>query len=135
MAITEKTAAKQSQANSVTEFMQTFEHPLKAEIEAVCALILNADPMIKEGIKWKAPSFCVQEYFATLRLRNTQAVQVILHLGAKVKQTPKVTIDDPRGLLEWLAKDRATVKFTDMQEIKTNGNAFQDIVRQWIAYL
>lgn len=135
MATTRNTTATKGQASDVAEFMRTFEHPLKAEIEAVRRLILDADPAIKEGIKWKAPSFCVQEYFATTHIRNTQAVQVILHLGAKVRQIPKVTIDDPNGLLEWLAKDRATVKFSDMQMVKASGEAFQNIVRQWIAHL
>jgi hypothetical protein len=135
MATTKKTATTQEQVSDVAEFMRTFEHPLKAEIEAVRALILDADPTIKEGIKWKVPSFCVQEYFATLHIRNTQAVQVILHLGAKVRQTPNVTIDDPGGLLEWLGKDRATVKFSDMQAIQANGEAFKHITRQWITYL
>ena len=135
MATTRKTATTQGQANDVAEFMRTLEHPLKTEIEAVRTLILDADPAIKEGIKWKAPSFCVQEYFATMHVRNTQAVQVILHLGAKVRQTPNVTIDDPGGLLEWLAKDRASVKFSNMQAIKANGEAFKHITRQWITYL
>lgn len=133
MATTNKTTERQT--TDVAEFMRTFEHPLKAEIEAVRKLILDTDPAIKEGIKWKAPSFYVQEYFATMHIRNTQAVQVILHLGAKVRQTPELSIDDPNGLLEWLGKDRASVKFGDMQAIKAQGEAFKNIVRQWIAYL
>lgn len=135
MATTRKTTATKDQASNVAEFMRTLEHPLKAEIETVRALILDADPAIKEGLKWKAPSFCVQEYFATIHIKNTSAVQVILHLGAKVRQTPNVTIDDPGGLLEWLGKDRASVKFSDMQAIKANGEAFKHITRQWITYL
>ena len=104
-----KIAANKSQAGDVAEFMRAFEHPLKVEIEAVRALILAADAAIKEGIKWNAPSFYVQEYFATIHVKNTRAVQVILHLGAKRKQATGVVIDDPNGLLEWLAQDRASV--------------------------
>lgn len=135
MANTTQAAITQGKGNTVTEFMQTFEHPLKAEIEAVRGLILGADPAISEGIKWKAPSFCVQEYFATMHIKNTKAVQIIFHLGAKVRPTDGFTIDDPAGLLEWLGKDRATVKFSDMRAISTNKDIFVTIVRQWIGYL
>lgn len=74
-----------------------------------------------------------------MHVKNTNAVQVIFHLGAKVKAggTPKMAIDDPHGLLEWLGtgKDRASAKFADMKTIKATSGALQEIVRQWIAYL
>ncbi|KAA0227494.1 hypothetical protein EDS67_15960 [candidate division KSB1 bacterium] len=58
-------------------------------------------------------------------------------MGAKVKDnsTAALAISDPNGLLEWLAKDRAAVKFRDMKAIKANKTAFEKIVRQWIACL
>ena len=119
------------------EFMLRLKHPLKTEIAAVLALIRRADPAIQEGIKWNAPSFRVQEYFATVNLRSQDSVQIILHLGAKVRHdiSDRVSIDDPGGLLQWLGRDRASVKFGDMKEIETHGRAFQEVVRQWIAHL
>lgn len=122
-------------SDEVTEFMRTFEHPLKAEIEAVRALILDADTSIGEGIKWNAPSFCVQEYFATIHIKNTKAVQIILHLGAKARASKDFTIEDPNGLLEWLGKDRASVKFNELETIHANAAAFSSIVSQWIKHL
>jgi hypothetical protein len=117
--------------------MRQLEHPCKADMEAVLALIRGADPGIAEGIKWNAPSFRTVEYFATLNVRDRDAVQIILHLGAKVRPdiTRRVAIDDPNGLLQWLANDRANVKFRGANEIETGGPAFQSVVRQWIAYL
>jgi hypothetical protein len=135
MAMPKKPVSNPSKDNDVTEFMRTLEHPLKTEIETVRAYILQADPSITEGIKWKAPSFCVQEYFATIHLKNTQAVQVILHLGAKVRQGGGVQLEDPTGLLEWLGKDRASVKFSDLTAIHAQQAAFEQIVRQWITHL
>lgn len=135
MANMKKRGTTPSKVGTVAEYLQTFAHPLKAEIETVRALILAADPAIQEGIKWNAPSFCVREYFATIHVKNTRAVQIILHLGARPKQTAAFAIDDPAGLLEWLGPDRASIKFSDLAAIQTQQDTFQHIVRQWIAHL
>jgi hypothetical protein len=133
MATTKKTSKKAPTPNSVAEFMQALDHPLKPELEAVCAIILGAHPSINEGIKWNSPSFRINEYFATVNIRK-DALLVILHFGAKVKDISNVTINDPAGLLEWLAKDRAVVRFRDMNAVKSSQAAFEQIVRQWITY-
>lgn len=136
MATTKKTAKGSVNTNEVDDFMQKLDHPLKKEFEAVRAIILGASPKISEGIKWNAPSFRVDEYFATFNLRKKE-VLVILHLGAKVRDnsTAGLAIDDPSKLLEWLAKDRAAVRFRDMKAVKSGKAAFEKIVRQWIAYV
>ncbi|MEP7272142.1 MAG: hypothetical protein ABI882_11610 [Acidobacteriota bacterium] len=38
-------------------------------------------------------------------------MQIVLHHGAKAQasSTLSLTIDDPAGLLKWLAKDRAVI--------------------------
>lgn len=122
---------------AVADFMEALQHPLKVEIAAVLALIRKADPAIAEGIKWNAPSFRLDEWFATLNIRSRDAVQIILHLGAKSRDdvTVRQAIDDPLGMLQWLGKDRATVKFRDSAEIKSRGAAFQAVLRQWITHL
>jgi hypothetical protein len=131
------TATPKSKDGSVDDFMLALDHPLKAELQAVRKLVLSASPKISEGIKWNAPSFRLQEWFATVNLRGQDTVQLIMHFGAKVNDisTKGIKIDDPKGLLEWLAKDRATVKFRDMKTIKANSSAFVAIVREWIAHL
>lgn len=69
--------------NAVNEFMAGLEHPLKAEIEIVRAMILGTDEGIAERIKWNAPSFYCKDDFATFKLRPMQTVQVVLHTGQK----------------------------------------------------
>ena len=119
----------------VDRFMSSLEHSCKPEIEAVRRIIREADPSIVEGVKWNAPSFRTGEYFATTHLRAKSGVGIIFHLGAKVRQTPSVVIDDPDGLLKWLGKDRAMVSFKDMGEIRARRAAFERIVRQWIQHV
>lgn len=121
---------------TVDELMKSLDHPLKAEIETVRRIILAADRRIGEGVKWNAPSFHAGEYFATVNLRSTTSVQLILHRGAKVRKTAaKLAIDDPAGLLKWLDKDRCLATLGNASAIRKHRAAFTRIVRQWIGHL
>ena len=115
--------------------MAALDHPRKAEIEAVRRVIRGADPRILEGIKWNSPSFRTREWFATTHLRAKQGIAVILHLGAKARAEAAPEIDDPRGLLKWLGKDRAMVAFADLEEIEQGRAAFEGVLRQWIRHV
>jgi hypothetical protein len=123
-------------SSDVEEFMRGLDHPLKPVLEAVRRTILGADARIIEGIKWNAPSFRLDEHFATTNIRNDR-ILVVLHFGAKVKDntSPGFKIDDPRGLLKWLAKDRCVVTFPDTTSVRKNKLPFQAIIREWITYL
>ena len=120
---------------TIDEFLAALEHPCKQEIMALRQLILKADPRITEEIKWNAPSFRTSEHFATFQLRAKTGVQIVLHLGAKVRETATtgIAIADPAALLTWLAKDRASVTFHDLDEINAKRDAFTQLIRQWIA--
>jgi hypothetical protein len=121
---------------AVVAFLQKLEHRLKPELEAIRRIILDADPEIREGIKWNAPSFRTTDWFATLNLRSkngTERVWLILHTGAKVKAAATgVKIADPTGLLEWLAKDRAVVMFVDANDVKAKRRPLGCVIQEWI---
>lgn len=76
----------------VDAFMAELDHPLKAEIEALRAIIRPLDPRIVESIKWNAPSYAIDDHFATLRLYPRRTLQVVLHTGAKVKSESRAMI-------------------------------------------
>ncbi|MCX6950721.1 MAG: DUF1801 domain-containing protein [Verrucomicrobia bacterium] len=123
-------------ADTVDGFMRALKHPLKVEIEAVRRIILEVSPKIGEAVKWNAPSFRTTEFFATVNLRSVDRVQLILHLGAKVRTDLKeVTLSDPAGLLKWLAKDRCSLTLGADTEIAPQRAALEKIIRQWIAYV
>lgn len=131
---------KQTQSKRVDRdvdaFMAALDHPLKAEIEALRAIICPLDPRIVESVKWNAPSYAIDDHFATLRLYPQRTVQVVLHTGAKVKpESRAMTIDDPDGLIVWATSDRGAVAFADIADIERKRDAFVSIVRQWIAQL
>jgi len=117
---------------AVESFLAGLAPATRSEAGALRRMILGADPAIREGIKWKVPSFRTTEYFATLHLRMKAGLGLILHLGAKVRDTPEVSVEDPEGLLQWLAKDRALITFGSLEEIQAREAALVAIIRQWI---
>jgi hypothetical protein len=127
-----RTGPKKGQ--DVAAFMLELDHPRAAEAEAVRQIILGADPRIKEAIKWNAPSFYTLDHFATFNLRAPDQLLVIFHTGAKPRAAAEaaVKIDDPAGLLEWLAKDRAAARFYTMKDVTTRRAALTALVRQWV---
>jgi hypothetical protein len=123
---------------AVAAFMAALDDPRRPVLEAVRQAILAASPEIAEGIKWNAPSFRTSEFFATTNLHPKGAgVRLILHTGAKVRASGvhSVAIDDPAGLLTWLATDRAMVTFADGAEVAAKRSALQAILKTWIALL
>lgn len=129
-----KTAAKKAKpADDVDGLLDGLKHPQRKEIDAIRRAIRGADKSISEGVKWNAPSFRTHEWFATVNLRSKKELQVILHLGAKVRagqKRPEIT--DPSGLLKWLANDRAMATVLDTP---ADRKALAAIVRQWVKYV
>ena len=125
-------AADADTTAAVDQFMSGLKHPHKSAIEALRQIVCGADPSIAEGIKWNAPSFRTTEYFATTQLRSKEGIGIILHLGAKARQSPSFQVEDPRGLIKWLAKDRASANFAGLEDVKAHETALRDVVREWI---
>lgn len=116
--------------------MGKLDHPFKAEVDAARRAILAADASIREDIKWNGPSFRTTEFFATIHLRTLDRVQIIFHLGAKVRKAgPKITVPDPAGLIKWLAPDRCTVTLVAGAAGRKQHDALAAIVRAWIAFV
>lgn len=117
----------------VDDYMAGLEHPMAAQVESLRSVILGADPRVSESIKWNAPSFYIDEHFATFNLHYPDRVQIVLHTGAKVNPDARqVEIDDPGELLKWPSVDRATITFSDPDDVASKTVAFASIVRQWI---
>jgi hypothetical protein len=121
----------------VAALLATLKHPRDAEIRAVRAIILRADPRIRECVKWNAPSYFTTEYFATFHLRGKSGIQVVLHLGAKGRPDARVRdqVPDPAGLLEWRSADRAIVTFSGAADVEAKRPAFAEIVRAWVGHV
>jgi uncharacterized protein YdeI (YjbR/CyaY-like superfamily) len=122
-----------NQSEAVNQFMTTLTHPMKAEVEAVRNIILNASEQITEHIKWNAPSFCYNgEDRVTLNLHAQDRIQLVFHRGSKVKNAQDFVFEDSTGLLEWLAADRAIIKLHNIEEVLAKKVALAEVVNQWM---
>ncbi|MFD2611459.1 DUF1801 domain-containing protein [Paenibacillus gansuensis] len=120
---------------SAADYLESLVHPLKNEIEEVRSIILASGLPLSEHIKWNSLSYCAnQDDRVTFNLHGKGYFQIVLHCGAKKKNPPATEpiISDPAGLLNWAAPDRATMKFTDMQDIHAKKEQLQQILRKWI---
>jgi Domain of unknown function (DU1801) len=126
---------KTSSPQEVEAFLAELNHPRKPVVLALRNILLEADPSISEGIKWNVPSFRTSEFFATMHLRAQDRVGIILHFGAKKRDTTGIVIDDPEALLEWLAHDRAQLTFRDLGDVTGKRSAVTKIVQEWIRHV
>jgi hypothetical protein len=128
---------KADSSAAVDAFLAGLEHPMKAEVVALRSLVLGVDPAVREGIKWNAPSYRTTAYFATTHLRSKVGVGLVLHLGAKARALPPggLQLDDPDGLLRWLAPDRAVVELRSGAELEERRLALHALLAQWIRYV
>lgn len=110
----------------VNELMAQLQHPLKAEIEAVRAIILKANNKIAERVKWNAPSFYFNKDMAAFHTRATQHVHLVFvfHDGAMIRESD--------GLLEGDYKDRRMAYFKDMADVKAKKKALEKVVNEWV---
>lgn len=112
--------------------MVALDHPLKADIEIVRRAVLAVDSSISDGVKWNSLSFRTGEWFATVHLRETAQVLLVLHLGAKGTAARRLDIPDPRGLLDWKSNERALLPLGAGRMLKANLPALRGIVAAWI---
>jgi len=123
-----------TRSGEVDAYMAALEHPMAAQVEQLRSAILEQDARINESVKWNAPSFYIDEHFATFNLHYPDRVQIVLHAGAKVNpDAQQFEIADPENLLKWAAVDRASITFANAEEVDTRLDGFVGILRQWIA--
>ena len=126
-----------SQENeSVDAYLKALQHPHKKGVQALRKAILGINASIREEMKWNAPSFCLEDHFATFRLQPGSIFQLVLHTGAKTKARPKqVQLSDPHGLLKWAAKDRCIGAFESEADAITKSAEVTRLVKDWISQL
>lgn len=132
-----KTASKSRRKSapkpaSITEYVKRLPPARQKETQAIRRIVLGVDPNIVEEIKWNALSFALGEHFLTFNAWAEDDVQLIFHHGPKKATSKGVPIEDPDGLLEWLATDRASMRFGGMKDVQAKKAGLQAIVRRWI---
>ncbi len=112
----------------VDAYLDSLSHAHLDGIRSLRAAILAADPRLVERIKWNAPSFGLgDDDLLTMRLAPKDAFQLVFHRGV-AKVAGSVSVDDPDGVLDWKAPDRAVVDLT-----RADPAAVVALVRAWLA--
>jgi hypothetical protein len=115
---------------AATAHVAAMRHPRHEQIGRVREAVLSADPRLVESVKWNAPSYAIGEHLVTLRLRPGDRVEVVLHRGVAVRADEAAPVlDDPDGLLDWRAPDRAVRSLTAEEDPMV----VVPLVRQWLA--
>jgi len=118
---------------TVAAFLAALRHGRADEVERLRGLILAAHPDLTEQIKWNAPSFAIDgDDRVTLRLAPGDVLQLILHRGAKVRDTTGFAFTDESGLVRWLAADRGVVALSDAADLEAKAPAIQNLVKNWV---
>jgi Domain of unknown function (DU1801) len=117
----------------VEDYLATAEHARMDEIVVLRAAILKSSKVITEHIKWNAPSFCWKgEDRVTMRLHPKDRLELIFHRGAKMKTGKSPTIDDPNGLIAWVAADRGVLSVQDPSMLKARKSEIVRLVTEWM---
>lgn len=124
MAKTKKVDSTNNDQEKVTSFMAELKHPLKAEIEAVRAIIKGANNKIAERVKWNAPSYYYKEDLVTFNPRAQQHVHLVFHNIAVVSIKSELLHGD--------YKDRRMMYFENMKDIKANKKELENIINELI---
>jgi hypothetical protein len=123
-------------ATDVDGFMSQLDHPYKTGINRLRAAIRGLSSKIVEEVKWNAPSFKLNDHFATFRLHPPKNIQIVLHTGAKPKIPQKAfTLDDPHKLLKWPAIDRCVITLQSSEQAEELEKVVAKMVKDWIKQL
>ena len=129
-------SALNRKTQSVDDYLAGFDHPCKAGVEELRRAILALDPRIGEEVKWNAPSFRLDDHFATFRLNPIPIFQLVLHTGARSKTPAKrFHLSDPEGLAKWAAENRCALAFESSAEAYAKREAVVVIVKEWMTQL
>ena len=118
---------RQNDASAVDSYLRQIDHPFRAEMEAVRAIIVGVSERISERIKWNAPSFFYKEDLGAFNPRATAYAHLILLFPGGEG------MDDKSGLLEGNHKDRREAKFHNLDDVRAKKPALEKLVEDWIA--
>nr|WP_240897436.1 DUF1801 domain-containing protein [Kineococcus vitellinus] len=110
------------------------QHPLKDGVLRLRAALLGCEADLSEHVKWNAPSFRHRgEDRITFRLHPYEQLQLVFHRGAQVRaDTAGFAVEDPGGLLRWLAPDRAVVDFPTLESVAAHEEEVVALARRWV---
>ena len=71
----------------VDAWFERYDNPMKAVVQRVREIVLDADPRVDECIKWQAPTFTYKGNIASFYPKSRQHASLMFHLGARIPGT------------------------------------------------
>jgi hypothetical protein len=116
-------------------FMETLDHPKKAEAQALRDIIRSAARDLPESLKWNAPSYTVGgEHVLTFDFSEKKSARLIFHCGPRRMETkgaPPI-LKDTTGLMEWTSDIRAIVTIRNADDLEHAKPLLPGLIRAWI---
>lgn len=121
-------------ADLVRAYLDRTPEPAAAALAELCRIIADSDPRVRAEIKWNAPSFAIDDHFATTGVLTSGGIRLVLHTGARRTAPARaLVVGDPEKLLDWKDADRAVAVFADADDVRRNEEALRVILAEWIA--
>ncbi len=108
---------------SVDEWLDRYDNPMKPVVVAVRQVVLAADPRVSEAVKWQAPTFIYKGNIASFFPKSKRHAALMFHKGA--------TIPGQFPSLEGDGKEARTMKFTDLDDLAAKQAELTGLVRAW----
>lgn len=110
----------------VDGWMERYDNPMKAVVQRVREIVLEADPRIDECIKWQAPTFTYRGNLASFYPKSKQHASLMFHTGARIPGA------HPR--LEGTGDTSRVLKIGSLAEAEEARSDIEGIVRSWCAW-
>jgi len=122
---------------TVDDFLAAQTAERRVDVQALRELVLEADPALREVIKWNSPSYELRgQDRLTIHAAGRGPVRLILHLGvtrAEDKTRAPSFTGDPHGLLTWLSDIRASLTLPGPEELAHRRTRIVAVIRAWLA--
>ena len=120
-------------SNAVDSYLENVREPPRAALTELCRIITSSDDRIRGEIKWNAPSFAIDDHFATTGIVKGGGIRLVLHTGARRISPPRaIVIPDPEKLLDWRDADRAVALFENIDDVRGHEASLRAILTAWI---
>ncbi|MSP22464.1 MAG: DUF1801 domain-containing protein [Dehalococcoidia bacterium] len=110
---------------AVDRWLDERNHPLDTALRRAREIILTADDLVTETIKWNTPTFEFRGNIASFN-PSKNVISVMFHRGAEI---PGV---HPR--LEGDGKLVRTMRFANLDEVEAARAELEEVIRVWCAW-
>ncbi|NYD67517.1 DUF1801 domain-containing protein [Agromyces atrinae] len=120
---------------SVDVLLTERAHPLEESLTSIVT-VLRGVPGVTESVKWNSPNYALTDDFATLQLRRDDAIQVVLHTGAKAKpEHPAIVVDALPAGARWAGHNRLVLTYREAALSPDDRALLAAVVRAWTSQL